>query len=241
MFLPINVILFSLLMLIAGLIAYKKIMHNTDIFGHLTHSYMNFDKKLQKNSFIKKINKKQVDNQKYIFYEGITLILVILLIFMVATNAIFFTAVVTDSMKPAFQRDDLVMMQNIDRSYKVGDIIMFKTPDTLRPYSHRIVSISDKGYIRTKGDAAGIIDWWELRKEDILGKAITFEGKPVIIKGYGKFFIIDNERQDLGLFGQDYIKYRLFIDVIRIYGYAIAAGSLLLYMYLTFRKPRSLK
>ncbi len=119
---------------------------------------------------------------------------------------------------------------------------MFKTPDTSKPYSHRIVSITDKGYIRTEGDAIGQMDWWEISKEDILGKAITIQGKPIVIKGYGKYFIIDNDREDLGAFGQDYRAYLLFFEVLRIYGYVIATGSLLLYIFLTVRsKPWQVK
>jgi signal peptidase I len=239
--LHLNVILIILLPLIAVLIAYKIIVDNTDIFRFITHRYIDFDKKLQINTYKKYIYKKPVDNQKYFFYEGITLIFVFLLIFIVATNGIFFTAVISDSMKPTFQRNDLVLMQNVERSYKVGDIIMFKTPDTLKPYSHRIVSISDKGDIRTGGDAVGIIDWWEIKKEDVLGKAIILRGKTIILKGYGKYFLIDRDRQDLGAFGKDFNKYVLFIDVIRTYGYVIAVISLLLYIFLAFRKPQSLK
>lgn len=236
-----NVILFILFSLIVVTIIYKRIVHGYDIFGKYNHSYANFNKKLQINNYKKNITKKPVDKQKYVFYESITLIIVFFLIFLVATNAIFFTAVITDSMKPTFQGDDLVLMQNIDRSYKVGDIIMFTTPDTSKPYSHRIVSISQKGDIRTQGDAIGVMDWWELRKENILGKSITLNEKPVVIKGYGKYFLIDRNRQDLGAFGQDYNKYVLFIDVIRTYGYVIAVISLLLYIFLTFRKPHSFK
>lgn len=240
MYLPLNIILFVLFSLIIVTIVYRRIVHNSNDFKQIIITYEDIDKKSQLNTYKRNIRKKPVDFQKYVFYEGLTLIIIFLLIILVATNGIFFTAVITDSMKPTFQKDDLVLMQNIERSYHVGDIIMFKTPDTAKPYSHRIVSISEKGTIQTAGDAVGINDWWELKKEDIMGKIISFNGRPVIIKGYGKYFVIDRDRQTLGAFGQDYNKYVLLIDVIRTYGYVIAAGSLLLYIFLTFRKPHSL-
>lgn len=235
-----SVIIFILFSLIVVTIAYWRIVHKADIFGKFSYTYGDFDKKLQIRTYKNNINKKPVDLQKYVFNEGIILIIVFFLIFLVATNGVFFTAVITDSMKPAFQKDDLVLMQNIERSYHVGDIIMFKTPDTARPYSHRIVSISEKGTIQTAGDAVGIKDWWELKNEDILGKTITLREKPIVLKGYGKYFLIERESKTLGSFGQDYNKYVLFIEVIRTYGYVIAVISLLLYIFLTFRKPHSL-
>lgn len=112
---------------------------------------------------------------------------------------------------------------------------MFERPDTSYPVAHRIKQITDKG-INTAGDATGQMDWWELEKKDIHGKAILIQGKPLVIKGYGKFFIVDDRHQDFGPLGQDYGKYFLFFQVIKIYGYIIAVFSLFLYIIMTLKQ-----
>ncbi len=205
------------------------------IFELIKQRYAAYDRKIKVNNYIKQVTKQPVDFQKNIFKEGLALIAVLFIIYLLATKAVFFTAVASGSMYPTFNKDDLVLMQNIDRRFNVGDIVMFERPDLGYPVSHRINLIIDQG-IRTAGDATGQIDYWEIKKEDIIGKAILMQGKPIVIEGYGKFFIVESKDQDFGPFGKDYNNYFLFFQVVKIYGYVIAVVSLLLYIVLTIRQ-----
>jgi signal peptidase len=220
------------------ILVYNKIIYNKSLFGRISQTFNTFKKKQNIDGYINQINKKPVDIQKVIFKEVIIFSLVLMMIFLLASKVIFITAVISGSMYPTFNTDDLVLMQNIDHTYETGDIIMFERPDTLYPVVHRIKEITEKG-IRTAGDATGQIDWWELDKKDIRGKSLLIFGKPVVIKDYGKFFILDDRNQEFGPFGKDYSKYFLFFQVIKIYGYVIVVFSLFLYVFLTLKqKPR---
>ena len=235
MYPPLNDILFLLLLSIFLIILYTKIIYSMDFSGLFKPKFSTYNRSQKINYYIKQINKKPIDLQKHIFKESLILITVLFIMYLLATKAIFFSTVISGSMNPTFDRDDLVLMQNIGHSYNVGDIIMFQRPDTSNPVSHRIVRIVNE-VIYTKGDATSQIDWWEIKKEEILGKAILIQGKPIVIKEYGKFFIIDNKNQDFGPLGQDYRKYFLFFEVLKIYGYIIAVLSIFLYIIMTLKQ-----
>ncbi len=237
MYISLNEILFFGMLLVFLIIIYHRVYYNTDFFAPVRSRYSTFDRKNKINNYIKTISMQPADTQKGMLKEGLILTTVLLVMFLLATKAVFFTAVVSGSMVPTFERGDLVLMQNIERTYRVGDIIMFTRPDTSNPESHRIVSVTNEG-IQTQGDAVGIMDYWVIKDREIIGKAILIQGKPVVIKGYGQFFIVDyiNKNQDFGPFGQDAQKYILFFQVVKLYGYVIAVVSLLLYIVLTVRK-----
>ena len=238
MYISINDVLFLFVILVFLILVYSRIIYNTGFFGQISQTFLAFNKKQNIDDYIKQINKKPVDFQKVILKEVIIFSMALMIMFLLASRAIFLTAVISGSMNPTFNRDDLVLMQNIDQTYEPGDIIMFERPDTSYPVVHRIKEITDRG-IRTAGDATGQIDWWELDKKDIHGKSLLIFGKPVVIKGYGKFFILDERNQDFGPFGKDYGRYFLFFQVIKIYGYVIAIFSLFLYIIMTLKqKPR---
>jgi len=235
MYISLNDILFLLVLLVFLIMVYRRIIYNISSFEPITRTFKTFDRKHRINAYIKQINQRPEESQKVIFKELLILAFALIIMFLFASKAIFFTAVVSGSMSPTFNKDDLVLMQNIDRTYKPGDIIMFERPDTSYPVVHRISLITDKG-INTAGDATGQMDWWELEKEKISGKAIMIQKKPIVLKGYGKFFIIDERTQDFGPLGQDYGRYFLFFQVIKIYGYVIAVFSLFLYIIMTFKQ-----
>jgi signal peptidase I len=235
MYISINDILFLLVLLIFLIVVYRRIIYNIGSFKPVIRAFKAVDRKQRINAYIKQINKRPVESQKVVLQELVIFIFALIIMFLFASKTIFFTAVISGSMYPTFNTDDLVLMQNIDRIYKPGDIIMFERPDTSYPVVHRIKLITDKG-INTAGDATGQMDWWELEKKDIHGKAILIQGKPLVIKGYGKFFIVDERHQDFGPLGQDYGKYFLFFQVIKIYGYIIAVFSLFLYIIMTLKQ-----
>jgi signal peptidase len=232
---PINLILLVLILSIALILIYLRISNKIDIFEPIKNNYREFNRGNKAKNFINTIGKQPQDAQKAVFKEGLILFIVIFIMFAAASKAIFFSAVVSGSMIPTFHRGDLLLMQNVDRTYRVGDIVMFRTPDTDLPYTHRIQSITNEG-IMTKGDATDQNDWWKLKNEEILAKAILIKGKPIVLKGYGNYFIISDKNQDFGPFGNDYRKYQLFFQVVRIYGYVIAAVCLFLYILITARK-----
>lgn len=231
----ISVVLFFLILIIALIFLRRNIWHNVTILKPVTNYYSEVDRRNRIKSFFQKINKPHFDLQKMIFKEGIFLIIVLFIMYAIVFKLIFFTAVVSGSMVPTFERGDLLLMQNFDRSYRVGDIVMFNDYETNRPYTHRIQSITKEG-IRTKGDAFSEMDYWFLTKEKILGKAIIINGKPIVLKGYGNYFIIESKDQDLGPFGSNYRNYILFFSVIKTYGYVIAGLSLLIYIFLTSKE-----
>ena len=235
MYIPLNDILFLLILLVFLIIVYRRIIYSISFSEPIIQTFKTFDREHRVNAYIKQINQRPAESQKVVFKELTIFIFALIIMFLFATKAILFTAVISGSMYPTFDKDDLVLIQNIDHTYKPGDIIMFERPDTSYPVVHRIKQITDKG-INTAGDATGQMDWWELEKEKILGKAIMIQGKPVVIKGYGKFFIIDERNQDFGPMGQDYGKYFLFFQVIKIYGYVIAVFSLFLYIFMTLKQ-----
>ena len=235
MYLSLNDILFLLVLLVFLIVVYRRIIYSINSFEPIIRTFKTFDRKHRINAYIKQINQRPEESQKVIFKELLILAFALIIMFLFASKAIFFTAVISSSMYPTFNKDDLVLMQNIDRTYKPGDIIMFERPDTSYPIVHRINQITDKG-INTAGDATGQMDWWDLEKEKISGKAIMIQKKPVVIKGYGKFFIIDERTQDFGPLGQDYGKYFLFFQIIKIYGYVIAVFSLFLYIVMTLKQ-----
>lgn len=214
---------------------YMRIMHNWNFIEKVEQRYSKSDINSRVKDRIKYINRQPIDRQKVIFKDFSILSIVLLVIILIGTQAIFFAVVVSDSMIPTFNKNDMILMQNIDRTYSVGDIIMFKRPDTSIPTSHRIISIDDEG-IRTAGDATKTMDWWKLKNDDIVGKAVMFQGKPVAIKEFGVYFIVEDKNQRFGPF--DYQNYYLFISVIKIYGYAIAIISLIIYVVLTLKREK---
>ena len=91
--------------------------------------------------------------------------------------------VLSGSMEPAFQRGDILFLNNQDTPIRVGEVVVFKIKNRDIPIVHRILEVHEKGpgetLILTKGDNNRIDDrtlyapgqnW--LKKEDILGRAV---------------------------------------------------------------------
>jgi signal peptidase I len=227
-----EIVLIFLLSVLLILI-YIRVVHNWSIsdFLEIRPKYSEYDKNVRIGNYIKDIRKQPEDRQKKIFTDISLLFIGMFIILVLGMKSIFFADVVSQSMVPTFDKNDLILIQNIDRTYHVGDIIFFDRYDTSLPVSHRIISIGEDG-IRTAGDATKVTDWWILKNEDIKGKAVTFGGKPLVIKGLGKFFTVEDRNQRFGPF--DYQGYGLFLTVVKAYGYVIAVFSLLIYIFLSF-------
>ncbi len=78
--------------------------------------------------------------------------------------------VVSGSMRPAIQQDDLVVATpKPARSVETGQVLVFHAPDDGRLTVHRVVEVLERGdrpVVRTRGDAARTPDPWTLRLED---------------------------------------------------------------------------
>ena len=91
--------------------------------------------------------------------------------------------VLSGSMEPAFQRGDILFLDNSVNAVGVGDVVVFKIKDRAIPIVHRILKTHEKADgtvdLLTKGDNNRVDDrglyapgqLW-LQREDIMGKAI---------------------------------------------------------------------
>lgn len=92
--------------------------------------------------------------------------------------------VLSGSMEPAFQRGDILFLDNSKHHVGVGDVVVFKIKDRDIPIVHRILKVHTRPdnttfELLTKGDNNRVDDrglyapgqLW-LRREDILGKAV---------------------------------------------------------------------
>jgi len=91
--------------------------------------------------------------------------------------------VLSGSMEPAFQRGDILFLNNQDDPIRVGEIVVFKIKDRDIPIVHRVMKVHENREtgeveVRTKGDNNKVDDLglyapgqkW-LKREDILGRA----------------------------------------------------------------------
>ena len=79
----------------------------------------------------------------------------------------FMITIISDSMKPVFERGDIVIIKS-QKNYSTYDVIAFRMGPEI--YVHRIIA-SQNGKFRTKGDSTAA-DQWAVEKEDVLGKVV---------------------------------------------------------------------
>jgi len=180
--------------------------------------------------FVRELAEKQLKEPPYGRVAAVLSIFAILLI-LTLTHKLFFAVVTSDSMVPTFKRGDMFLAQAIYIDPKPGDIIMFKRPDVYLPISHRVLRVED-GRIYTGGDASGP-DPWFVTKRDIIAQAIMIGGKPVVVKGFGKYFILDaRELRSIGPYGQEYLFYKNLVNAFKNYAMAVIIICISLYVYL---------
>ncbi len=105
-------------------------------------------------------------------------------------------------MSPTLEVKDLVLMQDLKIETYIGDIIMFETKEANMPVIHRVYSVSENG-IRTKGDAAQLVDEWNLDIDQIKGKAILFQGKPIVVKNLGVYLLYNPDEIRITNYGSE--------------------------------------
>ncbi len=150
-------------------------------------------------------------------------------------NQLIFLAIITSgSMSPSLEVKDLVLIQNVKIDPQQGDIIMFKTKAATMPVIHRIYSVSEDE-IKTKGDAAEFADEWILKKEQIQGQAVLFQGKPIIVKNIGEYLLFDPNNIQITKYGSEMYRVSQIIKNIKNLGLIIFIICILLYIFINFK------
>ena len=133
---------------------------------------------------------KQLKTRKIIKITVIISIAIIITVFMVFYRPVslggdtLYEPVYTGSMEPAIPVGGIVVIKPVDpETLKIGDIICFTLTEPTS-ITHRIINITDQGFI-TKGDANEDPDQWIVKKENVIGKAIL----TVPFIGYLGYFV----------------------------------------------------
>lgn len=76
-----------------------------------------------------------------------------------------------NSMQPTLNPNDFIITKE-QENYKIGDIVTFISKDTKKVTTHRVVQITENGFI-TRGDYEFVAgDDKEITKADIIGKVV---------------------------------------------------------------------
>jgi signal peptidase len=130
-------------------------------------------------------------NKRQLTFQVLNLAMIVFSALMIWKGLMFCTksespvvVVLSGSMEPAFQRGDILFLNNAVNAVHVGDVVVFKIKDRDIPIVHRILKVhkdADTGKVEllTKGDNNRVDDrglyapgqLW-LSREDILGKAV---------------------------------------------------------------------
>ncbi len=166
---------------------YKTIIRRHIINSILIRKLLFTDRKKKKcKSYLESFREyKQSKFSQNIIVQLLPLLAVLALFFVLSNQNLFFGTVLSGSMEPTFKRGDLVLMRSSYGALAVGDIIMFIPKEGMEPVTHRIISITEYGYIKTKGDANKGEDDWILSIMAIRAKALIIGGKPIVIPGLG--------------------------------------------------------
>lgn len=198
-----------------------------------------------KNKINKKPNRKKYSTKKMTHYFGLSrrpkilpvlvpLIITGLTAYIILNKLVFFAIITSGSMAPTLEVKDLVLMQNLKTDPQKGDIILFETEDAPIPVIHRIYSVSGDE-IRTKGDAAELVDNWILKKDEIHGEALIFQGKPVVVKNIGEYLLFDPKKVQITQYGDAMYRTSQLIKNIKNLGLTIFLICIFFYIFLNFR------
>lgn len=97
-------------------------------------------------------------------------------------------AVFSNSMVPTFYRGDMILVFG-EKNVKVGDVVVFDSPDKKYPIIHRVYEIKDGGIV-TKGDNNPSTDegrWSVIPLDKIYGKAFL----KIPILGWVKMLFVE--------------------------------------------------
>lgn len=146
--------------------------------------------------------------------------------------------IVSDSMKPEFQRGDMIIVQSIFLTPEVGDIITFSVKTNNNDISHRVISISSSAII-TKGDNNPRKDEYHTTQENVKAKAIQFNNHPLVIRDLGALFITDYSKQGvIYKFGDRFTFMQQLSAAIKAWGVVLTIFSLFGYIMMMQRDKR---
>lgn len=177
------------------------------------------------------------EDKSTVLSSMVILIVFVLIVFILLFDVVYLVVVTSNSMRPTFEKDDLVLMQRINTAPQVGDIILFEADRYIVPVTHRVVTVSNNG-VTTKGDAAVNPDPWFIPTDGVQSKAVQLGGNPIVIKDIGDYFILEAEHQSYGKYGQEYSFIKNMFLMLRMYGYALCILAIIGYIYLTIGENR---
>jgi signal peptidase len=163
--------------------------------------------------------------------------------YLLSAQLFFFAIVTSGSMEPTFKKGDLVFMQNVLLQPKAGDIIIFPEPSgntvgsSIVTVTHRIAGVSG-GKITTKGDANPLADSWSVDSSKLLGKAVTIDNKPVVIKDVGKYFLLDFRTTE---YNAEFLAIAKTIQSLRAMGIMIFFICIVMYLAISIKETRPLR
>ena len=153
--------------------------------------------------------------------DAIMLIVLVILILAFGFKIIYFVVVISDSMKPEFQRGDMVLTQSIFKDPEEGDIITFTVSNIQNPITHRVINVMGDT-VTTMGDNNPMADDYGTTRDEVLAKAIMIDGKPIVLKGVGSYFILDFSKEGkLYKYGDQFTFLQQLFVTIRTWGYVI--------------------
>lgn len=56
---------------------------------------------------------------------------------------------------------------------RIGDVVTFLPPDSVRPWTHRVVEVDDRGLLHTRGDVNDADDPWLLPVDALIGRVVV--------------------------------------------------------------------
>ncbi len=126
---------------------------------------------------------------EYLLLSFVSVIVVGSLAGALLDRPVFVSYAYSGSMTPTISKGDVFFINPLSRNPEVGDIVVFNAGGTWTV--HRIVGVVEDGYI-TKGDNNVATDQQSkkippISRSQIGGKVITFQGKPIVIRGAGTY------------------------------------------------------
>lgn len=110
--------------------------------------------------------KKLWRNKRQLTFQALNLAMIVFSALMIWKSLMFVTksespvvVVLSGSMEPAFQRGDILFLNNQDDPIRVGEIVVFKIKDRDIPIVHRVMKVHEK----TNGDVRPFSFSWSSR------------------------------------------------------------------------------
>lgn len=117
---------------------------------------------------------KRNEKRRNVFYFPILILMIVLICFVIGAFKYKPVAIMSDSMKPKFQRGDIVIVSDIEQkmvgNLKIGDIIVYRLDNSR--VIHRIAEIKEYNgelFFITKGDNNATVDKNYVATDQVLG------------------------------------------------------------------------